>query len=91
MLEENIEGTDVFEWRGAADQVPERYRLIWRDDQRREHIAHDPYSYPPQLPDFDLHLFSEGRHRHGYRILWAHVYTIDKVTGIVLSVWAPNA
>ncbi len=24
-----IEGTDIFEWRGAAADVRERYRLIW--------------------------------------------------------------
>ena len=52
-----VEGTDLFEWRGPADQVPERYRLIWRDSEHREHIGHDPYCYPPQLSDFDLHLF----------------------------------
>ena len=59
---QRIEGTDIFEWQDASAQVPERYRLIWRDDQHREHIAHDPYCYPPQLSDFDLHLFGEGKH-----------------------------
>ncbi len=29
---QRIEGTDIFEWRGAATEVPERYRLIWRDE-----------------------------------------------------------
>jgi len=36
------------------------------DDQRREHIGHDPYCYPAQLADFDLHLFGEGRHYHAH-------------------------
>jgi 1,4-alpha-glucan branching enzyme len=86
-----VEGTDIFEWRGSADAVPERYRLIWRDDEHREHIAHDPYCFPPQLPDFDMHLFGEGRHWHAYRLLGAHVHESDGIAGILFSVWAPNA
>jgi 1,4-alpha-glucan branching enzyme len=88
---ERIPGTDLFEWRGARGTVPERYRLIWRDDGHREHIAHDPYSFPPQISDFDLHLFGEGRHRHAYRLLGAHPHEIDGVAGILFAVWAPNA
>jgi 1,4-alpha-glucan branching enzyme len=86
-----IEGTDIFEWRGAAKDVPERYRLIWRDDQGRDHIAHDPYCYPPQLSDFDLHLFGEGKHWHAHRLLGARVHQADGATGVLFSVWAPSA
>jgi 1,4-alpha-glucan branching enzyme len=86
-----VEGSDFFEWHGPAAQVPERYRLIWRDDQHREHIAHDPYCYPPQLPDFDLHLFGEGRHYHAHRLLGARVHEVDDVAGVLFAVWAPNA
>ncbi|KAA6186286.1 1,4-alpha-glucan branching protein GlgB [Thiohalocapsa marina] len=86
-----IEGTDLFEWRGPAEAVPERYRLIWRDDDHREHIGHDPYAFAPQLPDFDMHLFGEGRHWHAYRLLGAHVHETDGIAGVVFSVWAPNA
>jgi len=86
-----IEGTDLFEWHGKAEQVPERYRLIWRDDQGREHIAHDPYCYPPQLSDFDLHLFGEGKHWHAHRLLGARVHQADGATGVLFSVWAPSA
>jgi 1,4-alpha-glucan branching enzyme len=88
---ERIPNTDLFEWRGAPGTVPDRYHLVWRDAAQLEHIAHDPYSFPPQLPDFDLHLFSEGRHRHAYRILGAHVHAVDEVSGILFAVWAPNA
>jgi len=87
-----IEGTDLFEWRGPADAVPERYRLIWRDREHREHICHDPYCFPYQLPDFDLHLYGEGRHWHAYRLLGARVHETDEgVAGVLFSVWAPNA
>jgi len=64
--------------------------LTWLD-AGHEHIAHDPYSFPPQLSEFDLHLFSEGKHRHAYRILGAHVHAVDEVPGILFAVWAPNA
>jgi len=88
---ERIPETDLFEWRGTPGTVPDHYHLVWNDALQHEHIAHDPYSFPPQLPDFDLHLFSEGRHRHAYRILGAHVHAVDEVTGILFAVWAPNA
>jgi len=86
-----IEGTDIFEWEGETQQLPERYRLIWRDDEHREHIAHDPYSYPPQLGDLDLHLFGEGKHRHAYRLLGARVHEANDTAGVLFAVWAPSA
>ena len=86
-----IDGTSLFEWRGTAKKIPSRYRLIWRDDEQREHIAHDPYCYPPQLPDFDLHLFGEGKHWHAYRLLGARVHEADGIGGVLFSVWAPSA
>jgi 1,4-alpha-glucan branching enzyme len=88
---ERIPDTDLFEWRGTPGTVPDHYHLVWNDTAQHEHIAHDPYSFLPQIPDFDLHLFSEGRHRHAYRILGAHVHAVDEVTGILFAVWAPNA
>jgi 1,4-alpha-glucan branching enzyme len=91
LLMQRIEGTDIFEWRGEAAQVPERYQIIWRDAQRQEHITHDPYCYPPQLSDFDLHLFGEGKHWHAYRLLGARVHEAEEVSGVLFSVWAPSA
>ena len=83
--------SDLFEWRGDGSMLPPHYRLIWRDHDHREHIQHDPYTYPPQISDFDLHLFGEGRHHHSYRFLGAHVHEVDGVAGIRFAVWAPNA
>ncbi len=88
---QRIEGTDFFEWRGPGDRVQPGYRLMWKDDQHREHIGHDPYSYPPQLSDYDLHLFGEGRHHHSYRFLGARVHEVEGTAGILFAVWAPNA
>ncbi len=88
---ERLLGTDLFEWRGAPGSVPERYRLRWRDRTGGEHEAYDPYCFPPQLPDFDLHLFGEGRHWHAYRLLGAHPVSVDGIAGVRFAVWAPNA
>lgn len=88
---QRVSDTGIFEWHGPADAVPERYRLRWRDDQQHEHITHDPYCFPPQLPDLDLHLFGEGKHWHAYRFLGSHLKEADGVAGVLFAVWAPNA
>jgi 1,4-alpha-glucan branching enzyme len=88
---QRLPDTAIFEWYGAPDEVPERYRLIWRDDWHCEHISYDPYCFLPQVPDLDLHLFGEGKHWHAYRFLGAHPYKVDGVAGVLFAVWAPNA
>jgi 1,4-alpha-glucan branching enzyme len=86
-----IAGTDLFECTLAHPEVPQHYRLYWTDKagQPRSHI--DPYTFAPQLADFDLYLFGEGRHWHIYRILGAHPVTVDGIDGILFATWAPNA
>ncbi len=79
-----------FEWRGPSDVIPERYRLTLREGEHGRTI-HDPYAFPPQIADFDLHLFGEGRHRHAYRFLGAQPLSVDGVAGVLFAVWAPNA
>jgi len=88
---QRIAGSDFFEWLGPAEMVPARYRLIWRDDQHRDHIRHDPYAFPPQLSEFDLHLFAEGKHHQAYHFLGARVHEVEGTAGVLFAVWAPNA
>ena len=88
---ERIESSDLFQWRGEGTGLPAHYRLAWRDSDHHEYIAHDPYSYPPQLQDFDLNLFREGKHWNAYRFLGAHEHEADGVAGVLFAVWAPNA
>jgi len=88
---QRVPGTDLFEWRGPAGQVPTRYRLRRRDAGGVEQEAWDPYCFGPQLPEFDLHLFGEGRHWHVYRFLGAHPVEVDGVSGVRFATWAPNA
>ena len=35
---QRISETDIFEWRGENGDLPEHYRLIWKDRENREHI-----------------------------------------------------
>ncbi|MEJ2381333.1 MAG: alpha-amylase family glycosyl hydrolase, partial [Gammaproteobacteria bacterium] len=88
---ERLANSDLFQWRGAGAQVPEHYRIRWYDRAGGEHVACDPYCFAPQLPDFDLYLFGEGRHLHVYRFLGAHPHTIDGIAGVLFAVWAPGA
>ncbi|WP_096367536.1 1,4-alpha-glucan branching protein GlgB [Thiohalobacter thiocyanaticus] len=80
-----------FLWRGAPGSLPAHYRIAWRDAGGQEHLAYDPYCFAPQLGDFDLHLFGEGRHWHAYRFLGAHPHEVDGIHGLRFAVWAPNA
>jgi 1,4-alpha-glucan branching enzyme len=88
---QRIEGTDLFVWEGRSDALRGHYQLSWYDKQGEVHTRHDPYTFGPQLGDFDLHLFGEGRHWHAYRFLGAHPRTVDGIAGYLFAVWAPTA
>jgi 1,4-alpha-glucan branching enzyme len=85
------EGSDFFELELSDDNLAQPYRLKWVDKFGNQVIAHDPYSFSPQLPNFDIHLFSEGKHRHAYRFFGAHLHNAEGVDGVLFAVWAPNA
>ena len=83
--------TDFFEWQGDSDAIADHELLLRADDQGNEIRFYDPYSFAPLLSDFDLHLFQQGRHWHVYRILGAHLKTVDGIDGVLFATWAPNA
>ncbi len=86
-----IEGTDLFEWHGENDIIPDHYEIIATGLEGHETRNWDPYCFPPQLGELDLHWFGEGRHLHAHRFLGAHMRTVDEVSGVCFAVWAPNA
>ena len=89
---ERLPGTDLFECLVRhAEAVPLHYRLFWQDKKGHDHSHIDPYSFAPQLADFDIHLFGEGKHWHIYRILGAHPHRVDGIDGVLFATWAPNA
>jgi 1,4-alpha-glucan branching enzyme len=74
-----------------AKEIPSHYRLVWTDPAGEVHQHLDPYTFPPQITDFDLRLFGEGKHWHIYRILGAHPRAVDGVSGVLFATWAPDA
>ncbi len=75
---------------GNAQQAPQYLLEVRRPGQHVERV-HDPYTFPPQLSDFDLHLIGEGKHYDLYEKLGAHPTQVNGVPGVRFAVWAPNA
>ena len=51
----------------------------------------DPYRFAPVITKEDTARFAAGIHYEAYRILGAHMMTVDKTQGVHFAVWAPNA
>lgn len=83
--------SDFFEWKGDVDQLGDHYQLNWIDKSGYEHNHYDPYCFDPQISEFDLHLFSEGKLLQCYNTLGAHEKEVDGIKGILFATWAPNA
>ncbi len=83
--------TDLFSWSGSANTISTLYSLHCKDSNGQTHVKHDPYSFPAQLSEFDLHLFGEGRHWHLYQVLGAHEHEVEGIRGVLFATWAPNA
>ncbi len=88
---ERIKGSDIFEWQGPEDSIPDRFRITWLDIHHQQQTQYEPYCFPPQISDFDLHLFNGGKHQQAYQFLGANHKTIDAVVGVLFATWAPNA
>ena len=86
-----VPGSDFFEWSGPAKQVPKRYQIAWTDAEGNGHRHYDPYRFDPQLSDFDIHLFAQGKHWHAHNLFGAHPRAIGGVEGVLFALWAPNA
>jgi 1,4-alpha-glucan branching enzyme len=81
----------LFEGRVPA-AAPVAYALEVRfAGSRATRMVRDPYSFWPQLADFDLDLFRAGHHLHLGEVLGAHALTVDGCAGVRFAVWAPNA
>jgi 1,4-alpha-glucan branching enzyme len=83
--------TDLFEYRGPAAGLPERYRIAWRTDRGEVREAIDSYCFPPLLDEGDIRAFSDGQHWHAWWLLGAHLLAVDGVNGVRFAVWAPDA
>lgn len=88
---QRVAGTDVFEVSLPHTESVGHCSISWVDQAGQTRTRIDPYTFPPQLADFDLYLYGEGKHWHIYRVLGAHPHTVDGVSGILFATWAPNA
>jgi 1,4-alpha-glucan branching enzyme len=84
----------VFEWRGVAlPSMPYLLRIedgnAWPEACLYE--TYDAYAFQPQISDYDVYLFNEGRLRQAYRTLGSHIAERGGIAGVLFSVWAPNA
>jgi 1,4-alpha-glucan branching enzyme len=87
---QRLPDTDLFSCALDGAAVP-AYRLRWRAAEGEWVEGEDPYRFGPTIGDLDLHLFSEGRHQHVYRVLGAHCCEHEGVAGVRFATWAPNA
>ncbi|WP_026296463.1 1,4-alpha-glucan branching protein GlgB [Thioalkalivibrio sp. ALgr1] len=82
----------LFTWQGKGNALPAHPALRWKPEGGTQTLqAVDPWSFTPDIPEFDRHLFAEGRHWHAHRMLGAHPETRDGIDGVRFAVWAPNA
>ena len=88
-LMQRVGDSDFFEWNGANQDIDDHVKLLRTDDNGRQIEYYDTYSFTPQLSDFDLHLFGEGKHWHIYRYLGAHLKTVDGISGVLFQ-WIDN-
>ncbi|RHB45323.1 1,4-alpha-glucan branching protein GlgB [Enterocloster aldenensis] len=67
------------------------YTLLVTYDNGVTVEIHDPYAYAPQFTSEDLKKFAAGIHYSIYDKMGAHPMTINGVSGVYFSVWAPCA
>ena len=83
--------TGVFEARFPGEAAIFDYRL--RIAYHGGHVAEidDPYRYGRVMTEYDIYLFSQGKHTRIYDKLGAHLMRIGQSDGVHFAVWAPNA
>ncbi len=67
------------------------YMLRFTNHNDTQWETYDPYSFEPQISEYDSFLFAQGNHYEIYKKLGANFATVNGVEGVVFGVWAPNA
>jgi 1,4-alpha-glucan branching enzyme len=86
-----IPNSDFFVCNERLDEIEQHYLINRLDVKNKTSTYYDSYSFAPQLDDYDLNLFTAGKHLHIYRILGSHHKTINGIHGVLFATWAPNA
>jgi 1,4-alpha-glucan branching enzyme len=74
------DATEIFDY---------RLRIVYPDGHAIE--IDDPYRYGRVITEYDVYLFSQGKHTRIYDRLGAHLMRIGEADGVHFAVWAPNA
>ncbi|HSX13620.1 MAG TPA: 1,4-alpha-glucan branching enzyme, partial [Chlamydiales bacterium] len=77
----------LFVYKTKKSLQPSDYRVFYENGI----LAHDPYSFAPTVGELDTYLFSSGCHYELYKILGAHLKTVNGIAGVRFALWAPNA
>ncbi len=77
-------------YEAALESLPVSYRFAVQH-YGEPYVSDDPYRFPSQLGELDLHLMGEGAHLDLHDKLGAHIIEVDGVRGVQFAVWAPNA
>ncbi|RFC37150.1 MAG: 1,4-alpha-glucan branching enzyme [Candidatus Nitrotoga sp. LAW] len=92
---ERVHPDGLFEWYGSKEpRHPYSLRIRGNGSELNngmERLVHDCYAFAPQISDFDLHLFNEGKLHQAYRVLGSRPMQINGIPGVRFAVWAPNA
>ncbi|MFC1563244.1 1,4-alpha-glucan branching protein GlgB, partial [candidate division KSB1 bacterium] len=89
MLKVYKDGFFISIFKGCSENFP--YYYIIKGEDNKYYDLKDPYSFPPILSSFDLHLFTEGKHFQSYEKMGAHYIEVNGTNGVHFAVWAPNA
>ncbi len=86
-----IEGSDFFTLCLPEGEISPHPYLKALTKTGHEYRFIDPYTFLPQIPEFDLGLFQAGKHLHIHHFLGANAREVDGIPGILFATWAPNA
>ncbi len=86
-----VHGGGIFEavFPKAAEIFDYRLRVTYPGGHVVE--IDDPYRYGRVITEYDVYLFSQGKHTRIYDKLGAHLTRIGEAEGVHFGVWAPNA
>jgi 1,4-alpha-glucan branching enzyme len=87
VITKKISDAGIFVYQAKSPITQRDYRVYHESGL----LAHDPYSFAPTISEFDTHLFGKGCHYQVYKVLGAHLKTVNGIAGVCFAVWAPNA
>ncbi len=91
LIAKRLSDEGLFEYQFPRKRKPFRYKIEISPYVGDSYIIEDAYRFGPLISDYDLQLWGEGNHHYAYRVLGAHLKTVDDVKGTHFVVTAPSA